>query len=138
MLKVDVRTQCSKIATLEVLNLKYARRGKTRYKVTYKLPNRIRLEFEVLHFRNNGVVALLGIIFKRLENELGEFFSLPEDKIVGGMIRCTDIPERYKEAFCKYSPVNTGGYIGKDMALYVSDIEGWLRMMKTGVRPMWD
>lgn len=138
MLRIDVRTQNKKIGRIEVLNLGRKHGKATKYAVTYKIPNGLKIEFDVYHIRCDGAIKLLALVSAKLFEEVNKFFSLPTDKIEDGMIRCKDIPERYKKAFNKYSPVNTGGYIDGDMAMYVHDIEGWLTMMRNGIVPMWD
>jgi hypothetical protein len=137
MLFVDMKINNKKIGSIEIVNIGESR-GKTSYEVTYRMPYGIVIEFKVRHKRSDGAVKLMKIVTSKLDKVVDEFFSIPEDKVEDGAIRCKDIPERYSKAFSKYSPVNTGIQLGGDMALWVSDVKGFLDMMKKGTVPMWD
>lgn len=137
MLFVDIAVNLKKIGSMEVQNIGESR-GKTLYSVKYRMSYGMVIEFKVRHNRSEGVIKLMKIVTSKLDKAVDKFFSIPEDKIVNGAIRCKDIPERYRKAFGQFSPINTGTMIGDDMALWTSDLQAFLNKMKNGATVMWD
>jgi len=135
---VEVRTHRRAIGRIEIRNTMKERRGRTKYEVGYELPNGIRVQTHVWHIKNQGALKLVMIVARKLHKELDRFFSLPKDKIVNGTIKRSDITKRYVEELGKFLGVHTGAIIDGETATFVSDIEGWLNMMKTGAVPVWD
>lgn len=138
MVYIDIKTQNGKIGHIDIRNLQVMRRGKTKYIVRYDLGEHMIVESMVWHHRNEGIIKLLEIAAKALHASINEFLSLPQDKIVEGAIKCSDIPRRYLQSLNKAIPVCTGAIIDGESAMYVSDIESWLSKMKNGSGIIWD
>lgn len=138
MLNVDLSINKKILGRMDIVNTCMRKGKKTKYVVRYYLPGKMVIETEILHIRKDGALRLMEIVSRQLNKEMKVFFSLPEDKIIDGAIKGSDIPERYREACGKFMGVHTCTMIDGEIAHYVWDIEGFLNKMKTGVCPLWD
>ena len=138
MVYIDIKTQKGMIGHLDIRNLQVMNRRRTKYIVRYDLGEHMIIEVNVWHHRKEGIITLLEIAAKALHKAMNEFFSLPQDKIVDGAIKCSDIPRRYLQSLNKAIPVCTGTIIDGESAMFVSDIESWLCKMKNGTGILWD
>ena len=138
MVYIDIKTQNGMIGRMEIRNLLVMRRGKTKYIVRYDLGDHMIVESMVWHQRKEGIIKLMAIAAKALHKSINEFLSLPQDKIVDGAIKCSEIPRRYLQSLNKAIPVCTGTIIDGESAMFVSDIESWLCKMKNGTGILWD
>lgn len=105
---VEVRTMRVALGKAEVVNrgFRYSN-GDTLYTVTWRGPNGEGLQFDVRHARSKGAWALAEKVCRRVRIKLEKFYSLPTGKVVDGLVRSSDIPERWRKAFGKWLGVAT-------------------------------
>lgn len=137
MIKIEIKTQCRKIGTVEIVNRRKCRGGKYEYLVTYEVDG-MKIECGCRHNRQDGIIKLVMLAMKELQKAADWYWDIPKDKIIDGAILVKDIPEHYREAFFKDNPCMTAPVLESGPAIWITDVEGWLRKMKTGISPVWD
>lgn len=139
MFNIEIRTKRKHVGQMTIVNTGCrTKNGKTKYDVTYTPADKSVFKSTVTHFRADGAMKLMAIACKAIARRIDAFYSIPEDKVIDGAIRSEDIPERYGKELGKFLGVHTGIVIDGKCATFVSDIQGFLTMKKSGIVPEWD
>jgi hypothetical protein len=122
--------------------LRWTKRGATIYDVLYVHPVH-NFTFKVSHKRDLGVESLYGKVLTKLARLKQRFFSFPKDIVVheegGALVRFKDIPSRYRNPFTEWMSGQTGMKTEDgEMAVFMDDLERWLKMQVCGARPVFD
>lgn len=151
---VEVRTQKMVFGRAEVVNRGKLANGDSRYQVRWTGPNGEVLQFDVRHDRRKGAWALAEKVCRRVRKEMERFYSIPKDKVVDGLVRDSDIPERWRKAFGKWLGIATVSLVSRkpcpegcldvdldkkeETASNASDVYGFLDAMLYGKCKVWD
>jgi hypothetical protein len=154
MLFVEIGTQKHKIGRIELVNVGVGKNGICRYNGTYTSASKVKIKFDVEHKRNEGALRLLEKAFGVAKKAVDQYYSYPKEKVFDGLIRDSDIPKRYKKEFGRFLGICTCSLIERkpcpegcvdvdtekkpEMAINLSDLEGFLQNRKNGFVPMWD
>lgn len=134
----EIGTQSRRIGRVELVNAGRGRGGACRYKGAYSNQDGAFIEFEVVHRRDDGALRLLEMAFRRARTAVDEFYSYPKGKVRHGLLKASDVPERYREAFGKWLGIATCSELDGELAFNVGDVAGFLDNRRNGFVPLWD
>lgn len=152
MMSVDIRVGDKVLGRLEVVHAHRKKDGKSVYRVAGNRTG-LRIAFQVEHRREDGPFKLVERICRRAARMVDEYYSYPKEKAERGLIRGSDIPERYRREFGKFFGVGTvsrlplrpcpDGCVDVDLkkeevAYNLGDLEGFLANRRYGFVPVWD
>jgi hypothetical protein len=155
MMFIDVGTQKTALGKAEVLNKNFRyKNGETLYDVKWTGPHEEKFEFQVRHDRRRGAWGLAEKVCRKARKEMEKFYSYPEDKVTPeGLIRSSDIPERYKKDFGEWLGIATVSLlpcepcpegclqvdeVKSETAYNLSDLVGFLESRLYGASRIWD
>jgi len=139
MLFVEIGTQKRKIGRIELVNVANKSGGVCRYNGMFTNVDKVNIKFTVDHKRDEGALKLLEKTFRKAKKLVDEFYSYPKDKVrEHGLIKSSDIPDRYHKAFSGWLGVATVSVLDGETAINLSDLEGFLENRRNGFVPMWD
>ena len=149
---MDIRIGKKKIGRVEIEGIRVKKNGKTVYEVdVYR--DGIKFEMNVEHRRHDGPFKLMEIICRKASKMVDEYYSYPKEKAENGLIRGSDIPERYKKEFGKFFGVGTVSLLPRrcpegcmdvekkpdeETAYNLSDLENFLDNRRWGRGKVWD
>lgn len=102
----EMRIGKKEVARVELEGVRVKSSGKTVYNVIV-LRDKVKFEMKVEHRRTDGPFRLMELICRKAKRMVDEYYSYPKEKVENGLIRGSDIPERYKKEFGKFFGVGT-------------------------------
>lgn len=149
---IEMKIGRHEVARVELEGVRVKRNGKTVYEVEV-LRDKVKFEMRVEHKRVDGPFKLMELICRKAKKMVDEYYSYPAEKTENGLIRGSDIPERYKKEFGKFFGVGTVSLMPRrcpegcmdievkpdeEVAYNLSDLDNFLDNRRWGRGKVWD